>query len=162
MQVITKILNANSVEQLQKAIIDNHIEIIDKLSQINHKELIENKDGFRRLSLKEQLFNGLDFKIVENVSTINAIINTSIRLGDTFVFQRFYRILENKQLEINSLIKACSLFMLNVKCCDDLINRFSDLHISLELAFQEDEDNNKNVIVALIHYYLFFIKNFIT
>lgn len=161
MIVLSEILASASSAELQIAILKNHIGIIDRLSVINHAELIKNRDEFRTLSLKANLFAGLDYEVAENISTLNAILNTAIRVSDTFVFQRFYSILKSKQLYTSPLIEASSLFMLDVSTCHDLLSRFDSLIEKLEFAYSETEDNDKNVISVLTHYYLFFIKNFI-
>jgi hypothetical protein len=161
MEVLFYLINVNNSTELQSYIEQNHAKIIDSLSQSNHLELIENKSDFKRLSLNVNVFNSLDFEKIENVAIINVILNTAIRLGDKFTFERFYYILKTKNLGISSLIEAASYYMIEANTFEALNDQIFAIHDKLDEAFKNEEDNNKNVIAVLINYYQFFVYNFL-
>lgn len=158
------LLNLNIVrnsQELQNYISNNDILIFDSLSQINHSELLKNKKEFRKLSLKANLFSELDYSISGNVAVINAILSTAIRFGDNFLFEIFFRILKEKGLYISNLLHASSFYLIEGRTSEAILACADEIHERLEQAYIEEEDNNKNVIASLLHYYQFFIKNFL-
>jgi hypothetical protein len=161
MEVLLNLNNAQNSQELQMYIVENHITIIDNLSQINHAELLKHKKKIRSLSLKASLFTELDYSISENVAVINGILATAIRFGDNFLFEIFFRILEENELEISNLLKASSLYLIGARTSENIFAFADEIHEKLEQAFLDEEDNNKNVIASLLHYYQFFVKNFL-
>ncbi len=158
--MLTKLNIANSVEDLSDIIAQNSEELFDYFGLINHADLLKKREDFKKLSLKTALIESLDYSKHENVAFINLILNASIRLGDMFVFARFYSILKDKNLEISNLISASSLYMIGVKSSNDLHERYDEIVSRLEEAYLTETDSEEDSIASLVNYYAIFVKNF--
>ena len=149
----------NSKEELGGFIKNNFNRLYDYYGLLNHNDLIKKRNDFSQLSLKVNVINDLDFTNQNNVSYLNLILKTAIRLGDFFVFQQFYRVLISKNLEESFLIKSASLFMsaINIR---DFINPYDNIVMLLERSFSEESDTNDEPISLYINYYSLFVKYF--
>ena len=160
MDLLGKINIANSLEELNQILAENNEDLFDYFGLIHHADLLKKKEEFRNLSLKIGLIECLDYNKHENVAFINLILNVSIRLGDMFVFERFYNILKDKNTEISNLIGASALYMIKVKSSNDFLERYDEIIVRLEEAYLTETDSEQDSIASLINYYAVFIKNF--
>jgi len=161
MEILSGLINCKSSDELQSYIEVNYAFIADYLSLSKYSELNEEKDLFKQLSLKLSLFEDLDYGINENVALVNVILNASIRLGDRFIFNQFHKILIKNNLPVSKLIEASSYYMNDGRDFETLYGKIDLIHLKLEESYIEEEDDNKNVIAALLNYYQFFIEHFL-
>ena len=160
MELLVKLNSAKTSGEIYKVITSNEQELFDYFSLINHEELTNQKTSFQQLSLKSQLVAELNFKNPAVEAFVNLVLNTSIRLGDMFVFDRYYSILESKNLEVSSLIKASAFFMTGVRNIQDLQASYTAIVSALEEAYLEELDNNNDAISTIINYYALCVKHF--
>ena len=83
--------------------------------------LLERWAEIDQSTIQSRVVQGLDFTKNNHIAYLNLVLNTSVRLGDFFVFQQFFKILQSNNLEESFLIKAASLFM-SANNISDFIN----------------------------------------
>ena len=149
----------SNTDSLHQFINTNFDKIYDNYSLSNHENISKNREEFSRLALGINTIRALDFNAKKNEAYVNLVLNTSVRLGDLFVFQQFYRLLVEKNLHQSNLIKASALFMLS-RSSHDFMNGFDALLILLEETFKNDTDSNKEPIAILVYFYALFVKYF--
>jgi hypothetical protein len=160
MEILNQINQASTKEELNEIIHENQDKLFDFFSIVNHSELLLSREDFRQLTLKTNFFLDLESPSPSVIAFVNLVLNTSIRIGDMFVFESFYRILKAKNLESSRLIEASSLFMVNVKKYDDFINRYDSIMTLLDEAYHFETDSSKDSIASLISYYSIVVKLF--
>lgn len=160
MEILNQINQASTKEEINEIINNNQEKLFDFFSIVKHSELLEAREIFKHLTLKTNLFLELESPSPSVIAFVNLVLNTSIRLGDMFVFESFYRVLKTKNLETSKLIEASSLFMVNVKKYDDFINRYNSIMTLLEEAYHFETDSSKDSIASLISYYSIVVKLF--
>lgn len=144
---------------LHEFINSNFDKIYDNYSLSNHENISKNREEFSRLALRINAIRALDFNAKKNEAYLNLVLNTSVRLGDLFVFQQFYRLLVEKNLNQSNLIKASALFMLS-RSSHDFINAYDAMLNLLEETYKNDTDSNKEPIAILVYFYALFVKYF--
>lgn len=160
MNFLNEYYNAlNSTDDLELFINNNFNQLYDYYSLLNHQDIIKKRSEFSQLSLKAQVIEGLDYSNKNHIAYLNLLLKTSVRLGDFFVFQQFYRILLSKNLKESFLIKGASLFM-SANNISDFINPYEDLINLLEESFLKESDNRDEPLSLLINYYSLFVKHF--
>lgn len=144
---------------LHEFINTNFDKVYDEYSLSNHENISKNREEFTRLALRINTIRALDFNSKKNEAYLNLVLNTSVRLGDLFVFQQFYRLLVDKNLHQSNLIKASALFMLS-RSSHDFMNAYEAMLKLLEETYKNDTDSNKEPIAILVYYYALFVKYF--
>ena len=161
MSFIKKYADAfHSLKDLDVFIKNNLDQLFDFYGLLNHKDLTTNRDDFKQLALKKNIVSQLNFSEKQNEAFLNLILNASVRLGDRFVFEQYYRILKENNLHESLIIKASSHYMINVRTSDDLLGRLDDVLLLLEDAFLKETDNDEESIATLINYYALFVNDF--
>jgi hypothetical protein len=160
MSFLNQYYNAlNSKENLELFINTNFNKLYDYYGLLNHLDLVKKRIEFSELSLKANVVEELDYANENHVAYLNLLLKTSVRLGDFFVFQQFFRILQSKGLEESFLIKSASLFM-SSNNTNEFINPYDDIIYLLEESFLKESDNKDEPISLLINYYSLFAKHF--
>lgn len=149
----------NSSDDLELFIKNNFNQLYDYYSLLNHQDIIKKKSDFSQLSLKAQIIDELDYSNNNHVAYLNILLKTSVRLGDFFVFQQFFRILQTNNLEESFLIKAASLFM-SANNIGEFINPYEDIINLLEESFLKESDSRDEPLSLLVNYYSLFVKHF--
>ena len=148
--------NTNSLHEF---INSNFNEVYDNYSLSNHENISKKREEFGRLALYIKTIRALDFNSKKNEAYLNLVLNTSVRLGDLFVFQQFYRLLVEKKIYKSNIIKASALFMLS-RSSYDFINAYDAMLKLLEETYKNDTDSNKEPIAILVYFYALFVKYF--
>lgn len=160
MSFLNQYYNAlNSKENLEFFINTNFNKLYDYYGLLNHLDLVKKRIEFSQLSLKVNVVEELDYTNENHIAYLNLLLKTSVRLGDFFVFQQFYRILQSKGLEESFLVKSASLFMSSNNAFD-FLNPYDDIIHLLEESFLKESDNKDEPISLLINYYSLFVKHF--
>ena len=160
MELLKQINEIQTSEDFVRIIESKSESISDFFSIINYSELIKSKEEFHKLAIKANLFNDINFSNNKFSAFVLLVLNTSIRLGDRLVYQRYYEILINKKIDKSLLIKSSSLFMLNVKSFSDFKSRFDELLSDLEEAYHFESDSKKDSISAIVNYYSIIVNSF--
>lgn len=161
MELLKSLNSVNTTEEFIEFIEHNSEGLIDYFSITNYHEITNSKTEFHRLALKANLLNNFDTKSDKVSALILLVVNTSIRFGDRLVFQRYYDVLINNEIEKSLLINTSSLFMLNVRNFNDFRSRFQEILNGLEDVYHLESDSKKDSISALVNYYSIIVGSFL-
>ncbi len=160
MQIIKLLLSTSTKDEFVEVIENNKELIFDYFSIINFSQLLESKEEFRKLSLKCNLLYDEDLNSDSLNSFILLVLNASIRLGDRFVFQGYYKLSQFKKLSTSLLIDSSTLFMINVRGFNDFESRTGDIMNKLEEVFRIESDTKKDAISSLVSFYAIIVDSF--
>jgi hypothetical protein len=149
----------NTVANLQAFIESNFDEIYEYYSLSNHSELSKNRNDFEALTLRLQVINHLDFNKPKNEAYLNLILRTAIRLDESFVFEQFFNVVQNKGLEQSNIIKASAIFMTS-RNAGDFFDGYNSVLNILQEAYITEVDDNKEPLAVLVNFYSSFIYHF--
>lgn len=161
MELLKKLNDVQSTEDFVCLVNENGEKLFDFFSIINYSELIKSKKEFHKLALKANLIVGESVKTEMINAFVVLVLNTSIRLGDRLVFQRFHEILIRNNAEKSLLIRTSCLFMINVRSFSDYKNRIDDILNGLEQVYFEESDSKKDSISALVSFYSNIVSSFL-
>jgi hypothetical protein len=133
-------------------------EIFDYYSLSNYEVIIEDKLFFRNLPTYLSI-SELNFKKSKNVTFLNLLLATAVRLNEPFCFGYFLDILERQNLEKSKVIEASTIFM-NCRNATELIDGYPTLLNFLEESFLTQSDAQKEPLTVLLNYYATAIKHF--
>ncbi|WP_300435939.1 hypothetical protein [Christiangramia sp.] len=150
----------NSTNDLSKFIEENGDKLFDYYGLINHKELEKRRKEFEKIILRYPIISNLDFSNQVNEAYLNLLLLTAIRLGDRFVFERFYNLLSSNNLEKSLIIQASSKYMYRVRSRQELEEALPTVLDLLDKAYIEESHSDDDVIACLVNYYALFIKDF--
>lgn len=148
------------IGELSRFIEEKGNDLFDYYGLINHSELERKRRDFEQLSLRFGVISGLDFSVPRNEAYLNLLLLTSIRLGERFVFERFYKILKRERLSESLIIEASSYFMLNVDNSEQLLGSFPKIMELLEASYLSESDSDEDVLACLVNYYALFANDF--
>lgn len=160
MQIIKLLLTASTKDEFVEVIENNKELIFDYFSIINFSQLLESKEEFHKLSLKCNLLYDENLNSDSLNSFILLVLNASIRLGDRFVFQGYYKLSQFKKLSTSLLIDSSTLFMINVRGFNDFESRTGDIMNKLEEVFRIESDTKKDTISSLVSFYAIVVDSF--
>jgi hypothetical protein len=153
--------NTQSSEQLSTFIIQYNNELYDFLFTKNYTELIDSKDRMDTFILtNRQKLKGLNFNDNNTIFFLNMLLDTSERLGLLLSFQTLYNLLVNKDCSIGNRIIASSLYLIGIKKINDYELKLPEILKHLKIAYEEEEDNEVNVIAVIINFYAQLVNNF--
>lgn len=133
-------------------------EIFDYYSLSNYEVIIEDKLFFRNLPTYLSI-SELDFIKSKNVTFLNLLLATAVRINEPFSFGYFLDILERQNLEKSKVIEASTIFM-NCRNVTELIDGYPTLLNLLEESFLTQSDGQKEPITVLLNYYAAAIIHF--
>lgn len=161
MELLKTLNSVNTSEEFIELIEHNCEELIDYFSITNYQELTNSKEEFHRLALKANLLISYDNQSDKISAFILLVLKASIRLCDRLVFQRYYDLLINNNIEKSLLIESSSLYMLNVRNFTDFRNRFEEILIGLEEVYHLESDSKKDSVSAIVNYYSIVVGSFL-
>lgn len=142
MDVIQRLFQKlNSSAVLAEFIEDNFIVLYDCFNNINHSSLASYDESItQNLIEKFASVRQLDFSSSKKCDFVLLVLYTSIRLNDSFLFQKYYQLSVEKNIALPSVIKAAKHFMIgfsNLECGADIISKVIN-----DLSVAEEEDND--------------------
>lgn len=160
MKVLDKLLKCKSTKEIENIIVSDGKELLDFFSTSNYPSLQAKKNEISNLVLIRSIAAQLDFGNPRNVAFVNHIINAATRVGDRFLFQSYYKILEKNKLEKSFLTRAASKFLLNITNVEELAQAIEEVLPLLKQSFLEESDDGKDVLGLIVDYYAACIQDF--
>jgi hypothetical protein len=158
--MLSKLSQVQDENDLRKLLNSDYERIYDYLSGKYHSELYGQIKDFQLIVAKYNLFyKKLDNHII-TLSFINLLLEVCERHGLSSQFGLLYRLLQSKDYDLSSRIKASALFLIDIKTFSDYKSRLSELIELLEYADENEEDDSDRVAIVLINYYSQIVKFF--
>ena len=101
----------------------------------------------------------LDYSKIHNRAFIYYLMDYCERFCSTSVIVQIYRIIQSNNLNIGSRLDAAMLYLYNTPSNDVFIERFDEICIKLQIAINEEDDDDKNSIASFLNYYSYVIYN---
>ncbi len=152
--------SSNNIATLDSYLEKNFHRIYDYMHHVNHAALSASRKEFKSLLLSLNIFRQLDFDIATNVSFLNLLLNGSIRLGESAFFTHIYNFMIEESIEVNTIARAASLYLIGVREVDTLIENFDEIVQLLEQAYINEDDSIIPAVTTLICYYALVIDRF--
>ncbi len=153
--------NVESSKKLSKYITNHNNEIYDFLFTQSFAQLINSKERIDNLILINiQKIRRLDLNDNDSIFFLNMLLDTSERLGLLLSFQTLYNLLSKNNISIGNRLVASSQYLIGIKNIKDYENRLPGILDHLKLAYEEEEDNEDNVVAVIIKFYAQLVNNF--
>jgi hypothetical protein len=111
------------------------------------------------ITLASSLLRDLDFNKPANTIFLTTLLDYAERFKLQTSFQILYSIAQQNNITLGSRHLATYLFLLTVQVRSDHIKIYDKIVTSLQLAFEEEEDDDINVLVTFSNYLLNVIGN---
>jgi hypothetical protein len=109
--------------------------------------------------LSSQIIDDLDFSKPANTIFLTNLLDYSERFKLQSSFQVLHGIAEHNEISLGSRHHAAYLFLLTIQVREDHLEIFDKIVITLQKAFEEEEDDDVNVLVTFSNYLLNVIRN---
>jgi len=160
MSIFDSLYNAatdnRSLDSFLKRNITNIADFCSKNVETQRLEL----DNFEKFVLfKTSVIEELDYSKIHNRAFIYYLMDYCERFCSTSVIVQIYRIIQSNNLNIGSRLDAAMLYLYNTPSNDVFIERFDEICIKLQIAINEEDDDDKNSIASFLNYYSYVIYN---
>ncbi len=162
MDILEKLVdNVDTTKKLSVFITNHNNELYDFLFTQNFTQLNDSKDRIDNLILNNiQKIRRLNFSNNESIFFVNMLLDTSERLGLLLSFQRLYNLLFKNNCSIGNRLTASSLYLIGIRNINDYEDRLPGILEHLKIAYEEEEDNEDNVVSVVIKFYAHLVNNF--
>ena len=151
--------NANDSVSLDTYIQQNYAQIEAFCSTRVDSQQLE-LDNFEQFVLfKVGVIENLDYTKSHNRGFVYYLMDYSERFCSTSAIVQLYRIIQDNKLNIGSRLEAAMLYLYNVPSAETFIERFNDICSKLQLAINEEDDNDKKAIASFLNYYSYIVNN---
>lgn len=163
MDIVSKLKNeSRSVESLTSFLNSNIDDVFSFAVNTQQSKLVELFDDINHLfSESYSIIRSLDFDVAENQMYLDLLLQLTERLNTSFYFKRFFSLKEGNNLRINSKNKATSLYINNLRTLNEYISITDEVLNNLDIAFKEEEDNEKGVLGVFFNFYIHVIDTFL-
>ena len=152
---------SNSVQDLNLFIQDNSIELYDFfITQKSSSIIVHRKEIENYILPKYSIYKQLDYSNINNQSFVFYLLDVSERFGLATEFEQLHNLSEEKNIILNSRIKASAKFLVGINKFEDYENRIHDILSDLSISFLKEEDNEYKTIASLIRFYTEVFYNF--
>lgn len=155
------IANSNSPQSLSDYITNNS-SLIDEFVDSSIETLRKHIGLFEEFVLlgsRVKLLDALDFSISQNRAFIAILFDYAERVNESSIVLQLYQIIERHNLDVGSRIKASMLYLYNVPNNQVYIDRFDDICSKLQLAIDEEDDNERRAVATFLNYYSSVVYN---
>ena len=159
MRVLQDLNSLSSINSFESYISSNQGELIDLFSNFGYEFLKSEMTQFKMLSLKRDLIAELDFGKELNIGFLQQIVSTSLRLGDKFLFEIYFKLYSDLELPTNSSFKAGEIFLLQNRDAKDYITSIEGV-VSLIIDSDNSESDDINSVVIFSNLYAHFCEMF--
>lgn len=162
MDILDKLAdNIETTKKLSSFITDHNYELYDFLFSQNFTQLNDSKERIDNLILTNiQKIRRLDLNDNDSILFVNMLLDTSERLGLLLPFQTLYNLLVKNNCQIGNRLIAASLYLIRIKTIRDYASRLPDILEHLKIAYEEEEDNEDNVVAVIVKFYAQLVHNF--
>lgn len=155
------IVNSNDAQSLGNYISSNQL-LIDEFvnSSIEDQRRQENLfQQFVLLNSRVQIMDSLDFTKSTNRAFIGILFDYAERVNAVAAAVQLYQIIQRHNLGIGSRLEATMLYLYNVPNNQVYVDRFDDICSKLQIAINEEEDDDKRAIATFLNYYSSVVYN---
>ena len=143
----------NSIN-LSDSIIINTKNIFE-FSNSNYEQLKDEKRNIETLVLLDfDKLRSLDFSTSQNRAFLFLLYDLCERLELTACMQLLWSLIEENNINVGKRLLAANLFSFNISETPQFIERFDNICIELNLALENEEDDNQKVFATFANYYL--------
>lgn len=151
--------NANDSATLD-AFIRNNIVELSSFSSINQEEFEKAQDDFEQfVLLKKNVIENLEYSHSYNKAFIYYLVDCCERYNASSSLVVLYQIIQKQQLTIGARLEAALLFLYNVPDNNVFIDRYDEICNKLQIAIDEEEDDDTKVIFTFLNYYGYVVNN---
>lgn len=145
---------ASSVETLE-AYLQEHSDDLYDIYSSRYEVLSEASDDIDRfVQLKFNYYSQLDFSSTQNRSFLLIMLDLVGRLNLQGAMVRLARLVSDEGIKVTSRMQAGLSFVYpKPSTADDLIEKFDDICRLLQIAIEEEEDNNLSSLITFLNYY---------
>ncbi len=153
MTLFRRLINSSvSVDSLNVFLSEN-IQSFYDLHNSSISNLNAEKDDIREfIETKKLTLERIDYTNNTNKSFVSIIFDFAERFGFLSVVN-IENTLRRNELYLGKRRDAAKLYLLNIRNNNDYINRFNDICLLLQSAFETEEDTDKDVVVTFLNYY---------
>ena len=155
------IVNSSNAQSLGNFIGSNQL-LIDEFinSSIENQRQQENLfQQFVLLNSRVQIMDSLDFTKSTNRAFIAILFDYAERVNAVAAAVQLYQIIQRHNLGIGSRLEATMLYLYNIPNNQVYVDRFDDICSKLQIAINEEEDDDKRAIATFLNYYSSVVYN---
>ena len=155
------IVNSNDAQSLGNYISSNQL-LIDEFvnSSIEDQRRQENLfQQFVLLNSRVQIMNALDFTKSANRAFIAFLFDYAERVNAVAAAVQLYQIIQKHNLGVGSRLEATMLYLYNVPNNQVYVDRFDKICSKLQIAIDEEEDDDSRTIATFLNYYSSVVYN---
>lgn len=150
---------AQDVNCLTQFISNNHI-LENAFTKSYNNTKTNDIDSFERfVLLKANVIENLDFNDIQSRAFIYYLMDLCEKFNSISAAVRLYGIISRNQLNIGSRLEAAMLYLYNVPDNQIYVDRFEEICSKIQIAINEEEDNDLKAISTFLNYYSFVVYN---
>lgn len=151
--------NADNSVSLDSYIQNNYTQI-EAFCSTNVDSQRRELDDFERFVLfKTEVIEKLDYTKSHNRGFVYYLMDYCERFWSKSAIVQLYHIIQNNKLNIGSRLEAAMLYLYNVPSNKTFVDRFDDICSKLQVAINEEDDNDKKAIALFLNYYSYVVYN---
>lgn len=156
------IANSSDVQSLSDFIGNNKVLIEDFVnSDISaQRQQLDLFEQFVLLGGRIQMLDSLDFSKSQNRAFISFLFDYAERVNSTSVIIQLFQIIQRHSLDIGSRLEAAMLYLYNVPNVQTFVDRFEEICSKLQIAVDEEEDNDNKAVATFLNYYSSVVYNY--
>ncbi len=135
----------------------NQIDTFCSTSVSNQRLELNNFEKF--VLFKTRVIEELDYSKSHNRAFIYYLTEYCERFCSTSAIVQLYKIIQDNDLNIGSRLDAAMLYLYNTPSNDVFIERFDEICTKLQIAINEEDDDDKKSIASFLNYYSYVIYN---
>lgn len=151
--------NANDRVSLDSYIQKNYAQISAFCSTKVGNQRAELDDFEQFVLLKSSVIENLDYTKSYNRAFVYYLMEYCERFCSTSAIVQLYRIIQDNKLNIGSRLEAAMLYLYNVPSNETFVDRFDDICSKLQIAINEEDDDDKKAIASFLNYYSYVVYN---
>lgn len=155
------IVNSSNAQSLGNFIGSNQL-LIDEFinSSIENQRQQENLfQQFVLLNSRVQIMDSLDFTKSTNRAFIAILFDYAERVNAVAAAVQLYQIIQRHNLGIGSRLEATMLYLYNIPNNQVYVDRFEEICLKLQIAINEEDDNDNRAIATFLNYYSSVVYN---
>lgn len=151
--------NANDSVSLDTYIQKNYAQI-EAFCSTNVDSQRRELDYFERFVLyKTGVIEKLDYTKSYNRGFVYYLMDYCERFSSKSAIVQLYHIIQDNKLNIGSRLDAAMLYLYNVPSNETFVDRFNEICCKLQIAINEEDDDDKKAIASFLNYYSYVAYN---
>ena len=134
--------------------------LIESFTSSNIALQRQQQDYFEQfVLLKSNVIDSLDFGHRLNRAFVSVLFDYAERTNSQSSALRLFHIIREHNVDVGSRLEAAMLYLFNVPDNQIFIDRFDDICSKLQVAIDEEEDNDAKAISTFLNYYSYVVYN---